>query len=75
MGKGHDSAEVQAIVGRWAKHLEYFYKPSVARLRGLGQMYVEDERFAANYNRVHPDLPEFFRKAIEVYCDRREGKG
>jgi DNA-binding transcriptional MerR regulator len=75
MDKGHDSAEVQAIVGRWAKHLEYFYKPSVATLRGLGQMYVEDERFAANYNRVHPDLPEFFRKAIEVYCDRREGKG
>ena len=73
MDKGHDSPEVQAVVARWAKHLEYFYTPTPAGLRGLGQLYVEDERFAANYRQLHPDLPEFFRKAIEVHCEQRHG--
>jgi TipAS antibiotic-recognition domain len=39
-------------VARWARHLEYFYLPSVERLRGLGQLYVADERFAANYRKM-----------------------
>jgi DNA-binding transcriptional MerR regulator len=72
MPAGPDSAEVQAVVARWAKHLEYFYVPSIERLRGLGHLYVEDDRFAANYRKLHPKLPEFFQRAIEVYCDERE---
>jgi DNA-binding transcriptional MerR regulator len=72
MPAGHDSPEVQAVVARWAKHLEYFYVPSIERLRGLGHLYVEDDRFAANYRKYHADLPEFFQRAIEVYCDERE---
>ena len=75
MPAGHDSPAVQAVVAHWAKHLEYFYMPSVERLRGLGHLYVEDERFAANYRKLHPDLPEFFQRAIEVYCDARQADG
>ena len=74
MPHGHDSPAVQAVVARWAKHLEYFYQPSLATLRGLGQMYVDDERFALNYTRHHPGLPEFFRQAINVFCDAREAR-
>ncbi len=72
MEKGRDSPEVQAQVARWHEHLRYFYEPSIDTLRGLGQMYVDDPRFAANYIKFHPDLPEFFRQAINVYCDGLE---
>jgi DNA-binding transcriptional MerR regulator len=72
MDKGHASPEVQEQVARWHQHLRYFYEPTPEILRGLGQMYGDDPRFAANYTKVHPDLPEFFRQAINVYCDKLE---
>lgn len=31
----------------------------------LGQMYVADERFRANYNQKHEQLPEYFLQAIQ----------
>ncbi|MDE3088884.1 MAG: TipAS antibiotic-recognition domain-containing protein, partial [Chloroflexota bacterium] len=49
IGKGYDSPAVQQIVARWHQHLRYFYEPSVERLRGLGQLYVDDPDFRANY--------------------------
>lgn len=69
------SEMVQKIVARWHQHLRYFYEPSVEMLRGLGRMYVDDLRFAANFARIHPDLAQFHQKAIDIYCDRLEEKG
>ena len=68
MGKGYDNPAVQQIVARWHQHLRYFYEPSVERLRGLGQLYVDDPDFRANYAKLDPKLPEFFRDAITFYC-------
>jgi DNA-binding transcriptional MerR regulator len=34
---------------------------------GLAQLYVDDERFAAYYNKVHPRAAEFLRDAILIY--------
>ena len=68
MSKGYDSPAVQQIVARWHQHLRYFYEPSVERLRGLGQLYVDDPDFRANYAKLDPKLPEFFRDAIVFYC-------
>lgn len=68
MGKGYNSPAVQQIVARWHQHLRYFYEPSIERLRGLGQLYVDDPDFRANYAKLDPKLPEFFRDAIEFYC-------
>ena len=65
-----DSDAVQSIIARWHQHMRYFYEPSVERLRGLGQHYVDDPRFAA----MHPDLAEGMRRAIYVYCDRLEAE-
>lgn len=67
-------SQVQAVVARWHRHLKYFYEPSVERLRGLGQMYVEDPRFSAGYEKVKSGLALFMKQAIDVYCDRLEGK-
>ncbi len=71
-GSPVDSPAVQEQVKRWHQHMKYFYDPSIERMRGLGQMYVEDPRFKATYENVHPGLALFMKQAIDVYCDRLE---
>lgn len=39
---------------------------------GLAQMYVEDERFKAYYDKEQPGMAEFLRDAIEVYTGLRK---
>ena len=66
-------AEVQELVGRWHRFINdrfYGYSPHV--FRGLGDMYVEDERFTAHYDRWRPGLAVFLRQAMHVYADRLE---
>ena len=36
--------------------------------KGLAEMYVADERFKANYEKLAPGCAEFFRDAINYYC-------
>jgi DNA-binding transcriptional MerR regulator len=36
--------------------------------KGLGEMYVGDDRFRANYDKLAPGCAEFLRDAINVYC-------
>ena len=70
MDQGPASPAVQAIVARWHQHLRYFYEPSLERLEGLGQLYVNDPAFARNIGKVHPDLPGFMQAAIAIYVAR-----
>jgi DNA-binding transcriptional MerR regulator len=39
---------------------------------GLAQMYVDDERFAAYYDRIQPGAAEFLRDAILIYTGLKE---
>ncbi len=71
MSKGYDSPEVQQIIARWHQHLRYFYEPTTERLLGLAQMYTEHPDFVALYKKMHPDMPQFLRQAIEYYCKDR----
>ena len=66
-GKSPGSAEVQACLVRWHAHIRYFYEPNWATLRGLGQMYASSPEFRANFEKMHPDLPDFLNEAIQVY--------
>jgi len=36
--------------------------------KGLGEMYVADERFRANYDKIAAGCTEFLRDAINIYC-------
>jgi DNA-binding transcriptional MerR regulator len=46
----------------------FYPKYSKEYHRGLGEMYVADERFRANYDKLAPGCTEFFRDAINIYC-------
>ena len=74
MDKGYASAEVQAVIARWHAHLRYFYEPSLETLAGLADLYNDDPNFRANYEKLHPDMPGFMRKAILHYCENLRAK-
>ncbi len=64
--KGPGSKEVQGIVARWHTHMEHFWSPSENQLLGLADLYNEDPRFRANYEKFAPGLAEFMREAVKV---------
>ena len=68
--------EVQELVGRWHRLInDRFYECSPHAFRRLGDMYVEDTRFAAHYDRWRPGPAAFLRRAIHVYANRLEAPG
>jgi DNA-binding transcriptional MerR regulator len=72
MPKGADSPEVQALVERWHKNMDYFWTPDLDQLLGLAEMYNADERFKANYDQMNPKLAEFMLEAVRVYVGSRK---
>lgn len=69
---GPASAEAQAGVDRWRKHMAYFWVPNEEQLVGLTDLYNEDPRFKANFNKIHPGLTSFMREAVMIYVERRK---
>ena len=67
MPKGAASPEVQAIVERWRKHMDYFWTPNLEQLVGLAEGYNTDPRFKANFDKIDPRLAEFMREAVKAY--------
>ena len=70
MPKGAGSPEVQAIVERWRKHMDYFWTPNLKQLAGLADMYNSDARFKANFDKIDPKLAAFMKEAVEIYVKR-----
>ena len=65
-----DDPQVQAAVGDYYTYLnKYFYTCEVAFLRGLADMWVEDPRFAINYDRIRDGGATFVRQAVHIFCD------
>lgn len=67
MPKGAAHRDVQAIVERWRKNMEYFWIPDLDQLLALANGYNDDPRFRANFDKMHPQLAEFIREAVKVY--------
>lgn len=70
MDKPVDDAEVQTLVAEHHAGIGFFYDCSPEMYRGLGQMYADDPRFTAYYDKFRPGLAVWLRDAIVVYCDR-----
>jgi DNA-binding transcriptional MerR regulator len=62
MPKGPGSKEVQGIVERWRKHMDYFWTPKLDQLLPLVNGYNDDPRFKANFDKMHLSL-QFMREA------------
>lgn len=71
MPSGTGDAKVQALVGEWHEYIGNFYPCSLEILSGLGKAYAEQPEFRAFYTRIHPDMPDFLCKAIQIYCKER----
>ncbi len=67
LGRDPGDAAVQAVVARWHQHLRAYYEPTPDILRGLGQAYAEQPEFSAFFAALHPDLPAFLQRAIDIY--------
>ena len=72
MPKGAASFEAQAAIERWRKHIEYFWIPNEEQLLGLANLYNEDSRFKANFDKIDPRLAEFMREAVKIYVENRK---
>ena len=72
MPRGADSPEVQAIVQRWRDHMSYFWTPNLDQLAAIADGYVNDPRFKANFDKMHPQLAEFMREAVKVYVAKQK---
>ncbi len=70
MGKDPASKEVQAAITKHYNHLNNFYTPNKEMYRGLGELYVTDDRFRAHYDKYGKGLADFIKKAIDVFCGK-----
>lgn len=72
-GKDPGSDEVQNITQRqydWLTFASQGSRPGAEYFTGLGQMYVDDPRFTANYDKHGEGTAAFIRDAMKVYAER-----
>lgn len=62
----------QKLIARHYDGLRAFYEPTLEIYRGLAEMYVADERFKANYEKVAKGLAEFMRDAMLFFVDAQQ---
>lgn len=68
-GKTPESEAAQSLVKKLQQYItDNFYTCTNEILRGLGQMYVADERFKANIDKNKSGTAEFVSEAIKIYC-------
>jgi len=72
--KGPASSEALACVAAWRKHMDYFWTPNVEQLLGLADLYNEDPRFKANFDKIDSRLAGFVREAVKVYVRNLQKK-
>ena len=63
------SQEAQAVINEWYNMLNTISSYSLDAFKGLGQMYVMDERFTNNIDQFGEGLASFMCQAMEHYAD------
>ena len=68
-GQTPDSDDAQSLVKELQSYItENYYTCDSKILKGLGQLYVADERFKKNIDKHGSGTAQFVSKAIETYC-------
>ena len=68
-GARADSTKAQALVAKLQAHItENYYTCTDEILEGLGKMYVADERFKKNIDKVGYGTAEYALEAISTFC-------
>ncbi|WP_313234932.1 MerR family transcriptional regulator [Sporosarcina ureae] len=67
-----DSKEVQEKITKWHLFLNELGNYSLDAFKGLGQMYVDDERFTKNIDQFGEGLAKFMCTAMSVYVERNK---
>ena len=68
-GQAANSEEVQQAIASHYGWVSAFWTPDRAAYIGLGEMYVSDPRFAANYDKYASGLAVFMRDAMAVWAN------
>jgi hypothetical protein len=63
-----DDAATQAAVDRHYKWVCVSWTPNAEAYRGLGQLYVDDPRFTAFYDKYRKGLAPYLLEGIKVYA-------
>lgn len=64
-----ESAPAQTLIAEHYKGIQFFYDCPTEMYRNLGEMYVNDQRFTAYYDKFRPGLAVWLRDAINHFCD------
>ena len=74
-GAPPDAPAAMAAAEAHRLHIDrWFYPCSHAMQRKLGELFVNDPRFTATYDRVRPGLAAFAKAAIDANADAATGK-
>ena len=67
---GHEPADarVQEVIANHYRWLSGYWTPDRESYTGLGDVYADDPRFRANFDRTDPRLAEFLRAAMAEYA-------
>lgn len=73
MDKGPENNQIQEEIERFRNYINTnFYKCTIEIFRGLGDLYVSDQRFTENIDKYKSGLAKFLREAMNIYCDKLE---
>lgn len=73
MEYGPADPEVQKMMAEYQQFISgSFYNCTTEIFRGLGDLYVSDERFTVNIDKHGAGLAQFLKEAMHIYCDTME---
>jgi DNA-binding transcriptional MerR regulator len=70
-GREPGDTEVLDVLDGHYRWLCAFWTPNRESYTGLGDLYADDPRFRANFDKTDPRLAEFIRKAMAAYAQAR----
>jgi len=72
MKEGPDAAGTQEAVGEWHACLNRIGTYPLPAFKGLGELYVEDERFQKTMDSYAKGFAHFMKQAMATYAERKE---